>query len=294
MKMTFLGTGTPSPSLKRQSAGLLLEIDDRIVVLDHGGGAHQTLLRAGYRPDQVTDLILTHLHSDHVLDVPRLVLGRWDQNSTLPPLRVFGPQGVDLFFERLFGPHGAFSPDITARTHHPASLAIFAARGGIGTRPPPRFEITTLQPKDRFTLGTLQVEVGKAQHFEPYLSCLGYRFHAPSGDVVITGDTGFNADVIAFAKGCRLMVAMCQYLHNTPLPPEARHTAASHLEVAEMAAQAGAKTLILTHISEQFDDILLRAEATRQMQAIFNGHVIWAEDGQSLLPATDTPQGRFD
>jgi hypothetical protein len=49
MKFTMLGSGTPAPSLSRMSSGYVLEIGDDLTVFDHGGGAHHSLLEAGYR-----------------------------------------------------------------------------------------------------------------------------------------------------------------------------------------------------------------------------------------------------
>lgn len=295
MRLTLLGTGTPSPSLKRQSSGYLLETPDKTIVVDHGGGAFQRFLETGHGPTDISHLYVSHLHSDHILDIPRLVLGRWDQSDgTLPPLKVFGPQPIARTFDRLFGPDGAFGPDIRARCDHEASLAIFAARGGTPPRHPPALDIREVQPGDRIEEDTLTVDVGRAQHFEPLLECLCFRFRTDAGDLVYTGDTGFSQAVIDFSAGCHMLVAMCQYLDETPVPPGARATAASHLDVARMANLAGARALTLTHLSEQFDDPGARARAHREMAAIYAGDIIWGEDG--LMVPIDSGAGdrRFD
>ena len=49
MKITLLGTGTPAPSLERQSAGYLFEVGADVIVIDHGPGAHHRLLESGHR-----------------------------------------------------------------------------------------------------------------------------------------------------------------------------------------------------------------------------------------------------
>ncbi|WP_425053880.1 MBL fold metallo-hydrolase [Psychromarinibacter sp. S121] len=294
MKLTCLGTGTPGPSARRVSSGYWLRTADRSVVIDHGGGAHQRFIEAGGVPGEITDLLLTHLHSDHALDVPRLVMTRWDQQSDAPALRVYGPPPVAQFLDRLFGSEGAFRPDIIARREHPASLAIFAARGGKGVRPPLAYEVTEVAAGDGFQLGEVAVTVGHAQHFAPHLSCLGYRFRSGDADLTYTGDTGYCAEVVDFAKGTDVMITMCQYLHGTPLPDAARATAASHLEAARMAEEAGVGTLVLSHLSEQFDDPLLRARAQQEMLAVYGGRIVWAEDGMTLDLSPDATVGRFD
>ena len=93
MKLTLLGTGTPAPSLKRMSSGYVIETGDDVIVMDHGPGAHHRLLEAGYKPTDVTHCFLTHLHYDHFMDFPRLLMTRWDQGSgKVPELQVFGPK----------------------------------------------------------------------------------------------------------------------------------------------------------------------------------------------------------
>ena len=47
MVITLLGTGTPAPSLTRQSSGYLLEVGTDLIVWDHGAGAHDRLIQSG-------------------------------------------------------------------------------------------------------------------------------------------------------------------------------------------------------------------------------------------------------
>jgi ribonuclease BN (tRNA processing enzyme) len=81
LSLTILGSGTPSPSLKRQSSGYLIEAGRDVVVWDHGPGAHHRLLECGRRSIDVTHAFFTHLHYDHCMDYGRLVLQRWDQGA---------------------------------------------------------------------------------------------------------------------------------------------------------------------------------------------------------------------
>lgn len=295
MRLTLLGTGTPSPSLKRKSSGYLIELPGKTVIVDLGGGAYQRFLETGLRPTDVTHLFVSHLHSDHILDIPHLVLGRWDQSDgTLPPLKVFGPPPLAKTFDRFFGPDGAFGPDIRSRCEHVASLAIFAARGGTPPRRPPTAYLQEMEPGDLLEEDGLRVFVGRAQHFAPLLGCYCYRFKTDIADVVYTGDSGFSQAVIEFANGCDVLIAMCQYLEGTPLPIKARATAASHIEVARMAQMASVRTLVLSHLSEQFDDPHAKARAHREMAALFQGDIVWGEDGLSLPIGFEAPPRHFD
>ena len=138
MKLTLLGTGTPAPSLKRMSSGYVIEIGEDVIVWDHGPGAHHRLLEAGYKATDVTHCFLSHLHYDHFMDFPRLLMTRWDQGSgQVPGLQVFGPQPLDRITGQLFGADGIYAADIEARTRHEMSLDIYQARGGVLPRQPP-------------------------------------------------------------------------------------------------------------------------------------------------------------
>jgi hypothetical protein len=81
LTVTLLGTGTPAPSLERQSSGYLIAAGRDLIVWEHGLGAHQRLIESGHRPIDVTHAFFTHLHYDHCMDYGRLVLQRWDQGA---------------------------------------------------------------------------------------------------------------------------------------------------------------------------------------------------------------------
>ena len=111
MKITLLGTGTPTPSLKRMSSGYMVEVGDDVMLFDHGPGAHHRMLEAGKRATDVTHVFFSHLHYDHCLDYGRLVLTHWDQGvGKLPELQVYGPPFTQRMTELLFSADGIWGP----------------------------------------------------------------------------------------------------------------------------------------------------------------------------------------
>lgn len=86
LAVTLLGTGTPAPSMERQSSGYLIEVGTDLIVWDHGPGAHHRLIESGHRTVDVTHAFFTHLHYDHCMDYGRLVLQRWDQGADRFPI----------------------------------------------------------------------------------------------------------------------------------------------------------------------------------------------------------------
>src|SRR5512134_3171460 len=104
MRIVLLGTGTPAPSVARQSSGYLIEAGSDRLVFDHGPGAHPRLVECGRRAIDVTHAFFSHLHYDHCMDYGRLVLQRWDQGADrIPDLQVYGPAPVARMTELLFG-----------------------------------------------------------------------------------------------------------------------------------------------------------------------------------------------
>lgn len=280
MKITLLGTGAPAPSLRRQSSGYVIEIGSDVIVMDHGPGAHHRLMEAGYKATDVTHFFLTHYHYDHVIEYPRLLLTRWDQGAgKIPELKVFGPDPLHEITDRFFGENGAFAYDLTARTEHPGSLAIYAARGGTGTRQKPKPELRQVAPGDVVDGNGWRVRVGPAWHFQPQLNCLAYRVETAEGSLVYSGDNGgVYEPFIEFAQNCDVLIHMNHSLSGTEGTEEARISSGRHMDVAETAKRAGAKILVLTHLLPQLDKVGVKERMVTEMADVFKGAIIVGED----------------
>jgi ribonuclease Z len=280
MKLTVLGSGTPTPSLKRQSSGYVVEIGADTIVLDHGPGAHHRFLEAGKNPDDITHVLFSHLHYDHWMDYPRLVLQRWDMGAgMIPDLKVFGPPPLTEKTELLFGTEGVFGPDIEARIRHQGSIDIYEARGGIAPRERPNPEVTNVFPGDEIKGSDWVATVGEASHVQPYLECYGYRIETDSAVLCYSGDSGgVSESIISLATGADVLIHMNHFRSGTEPTAIYREVCGNHIDTAKVARAAGVKTLVVSHMLEQIDQPGIREEILREMMAIFDGHIIWAED----------------
>ena len=111
MKLWLLGTGTPTPSMRRMCSGYVVKVGGDCIVFDHGFGAHHRLLELGIRPTEVTHAFFSHHHYDHMGDYPRLLLTRWDQGAgKIAELEVFGPPPLRKITEAMIGDEGVFRP----------------------------------------------------------------------------------------------------------------------------------------------------------------------------------------
>jgi len=279
MRLWLLGTGTPTPSLRRMCSGYALEIGDSLLLFDHGFGAHHRLLEIGIPATRVTHFFCSHLHYDHMGDYPRLLLTRWDQGAgKLPELNVYGPPPLKLVTRALFEEGGAFWPDLVARTEHMCSISIYRARGGEGERRKPVPIVTELRPNDTVSGGNWTVRAVGVAHFGPQLVSYGYRLDSPEGSFVYSGDSGPCASMERLAQGCDVLVHMCHYLSGTQLCPEFAESCMGHLELARLGQKAGVKTLVLSHVTEQIDQPGVRERVVREMSEIYKGNLVFGDD----------------
>jgi ribonuclease Z len=280
MRITLLGTGTPAPSLKRQSSSYLIEVGDDLIVMDHGPGAHHRLIESGRRAVDVNHVFISHLHYDHCMDYPRLVLQRWDMGAgRIPDLNVYGPTPIARMTESLFGEEGVYGPDICARIEHESSIFVFRERGGSTPRERPRPRVKEVHAGDVVEGNGWRVTVGNASHVQPQLECLAFRLDSDEGSLCYSGDSGgVCEDLIELARGCDLAILMNHYQSGTELTASYRQAVGNHQDNALIAKRAGVKTLVLTHFLAEVDQPDIREQILREVRQEFGGQVIWGED----------------
>jgi ribonuclease BN (tRNA processing enzyme) len=284
LKITLLGTGTPAPSLTRQSSGYLIEVGDDLIVMDHGPGAHHRLIESGHRAVDVSYAFISHLHYDHCLDYARLVLQRWDMGADrIPDLKVYGPTPIARMTELLFGEEGVYGPDIRARIEHESSIFVFEERGGKPPRKRPAPQVREVHAGDVVEGDGWRVTVGKASHVQPQLECLAFRLDSDEGSMCYSGDSGgVCEELIELARGCDVAILMNHYLSGTEPTASYRAACGNHRDNAVIARRAGVKTLVLTHVLAQIDQPSVREQIIHEIKQGFDGQVIWGEDLMQL------------
>ena len=279
MQITLLGTGTPAPSLARQSAGYLFEVGGDLIVVDHGPGAHHRLIESGHRAVQVTHAFFSHLHYDHCIDYPRLVLQRWDMGAgRIPELRVYGPPPIARMTEQLFGAEGVYGIDIRARIEHQSSIDVFTARGGTLPRLRPTPVVSEIHAGSVVAGEGWTMTAGHAEHVQPYLECLAFRLDTAEGSVCYSGDSGPSDAIVELARGCDVLIHMNHHFSGSEPSPAYRAACGNHRDNAAIARRAGVKTLVLTHLLAQIDRPGVREQIVHEIQEQFTGQVIWGED----------------
>ena len=101
MKLTFIGTSSGLSVIDRSHASLLVEAGNRQILLDCGEGTTRSLLKLGFDPGLIEEIIISHTHPDHCAGIPTLMqymhlIGRKS------PLSIRLPQGISPAFETYF------------------------------------------------------------------------------------------------------------------------------------------------------------------------------------------------
>jgi ribonuclease Z len=305
MRVVFLGTSGSMPTERRGSSCAVLRVGRDIVMFDCGEGAQRQMVRARVGFRRGTLVLVSHLHGDHVLGLPGLLqtmslLGRERR------LDLYGPSGlvgyVRAFSEALGGPtfpvilHEIEEPGVV---HEDDRLRVTAARSShivegwsysVEEKPRPgRFH-----PDRARALGVPEgrlwhrlqhggeVEVG-GRVVEPGMVADPPR---RGRKVVYSGDTRPTAGLVELARGADVLIHEATFAEE--LAERARldgHSTAS--EAAAVARDAGARLLVLTHVSSRYPvPGALLAEAAK----VF-GRVVVAEDLMEIeVPLDEGPE----
>lgn len=279
LRLTLLGTGTPTPSMERGGCSFLVEQDDAALLFDCGPATVQRLLAAGVAPTQVTHVFLTHLHYDHCMDYAYLTLTRWDQGAgQIPDLMVYGPEGIGRMTHVLFSEEGAFRADLAGRTLHPGSHLIYEHRGGKLPRRRPAPKVQEVTAGVALDGDGWRVQVAEMVHCQPYLQSVAYRFESPDGSIVVTGDTAPNAQLVDLARGADVLLHMCHFLNDVETDPRITSSCSGHLDAARTAAEAGVEKLVLIHLTEQITRPGIQEKMLAEAAEVFGGTTILGED----------------
>ena len=287
LKVTLLGTGSPEPRANRHGSAHLVQADGEYLLFDCGPGATQRLAATDIPITEIDFQFFTHHHYDHNVDFSQFALVRWDQGAgRATPLQVYGPSGTERYVERLFGPQGAFEPDIVARTKHPVSIDMYRWRGGEGERQPIALGAKDVQPGIICAGPTWQVTAAPAVHAQPYHDCLSYRVDCDGGSVVITGDTIPCRSTIDLARDVDLLLHMSPDRKNWDDPISGRRFATfGPSDLSKAAAESGAKKLVIVHMmGNAWDDPAETQKILDEISSIYDGKIVLGEDLMEVTP----------
>ena len=194
LKVVLLGTGVgPVVNLEQYGASTLVEAGGQRLLFDCGRGATLRLAQAGVPIGSVARVFLTHLHSDHLLALPDLLLVGWTAGRRTGPLTVWGPAGTSDMMDHL---QQAFAFDIHTRRdvdeHFPAS--------GISVVSHDIQSDGVVFDENGLKVTAFRVDHGVVQ------PAFGYRVDYRGRSVVLSGDTRASENLVRHAQGADVLI----------------------------------------------------------------------------------------
>jgi len=272
-KVVLLGTGTPIADPDRSGPSTAVVVGNDSYIVDAGAGVVRRAVAAArkdhlpaLRAANLKRLFLTHLHSDHTIGLPDIILTPAVLHRS-GPLEVWGPEGTQAMVDHILK---AYQEDIRLRVYG-LEHGNWAAYHVI---------VHEIKPGVVYRDSNVTVTAFPVHHGS-WPEALGYRFDARGRSIVISGDEAPPLDSIAhYCNGCDVMVHevySAKGLARTGPGDREYHTHfhTSGIELGEMAAIARPKLLVLTHwlfFGQTTDEIVA------EVKSHFSGNVAAGAD----------------
>ncbi|MGV8918181.1 MAG: MBL fold metallo-hydrolase [Pseudomonas sp.] len=286
LEMVVLGSGGPGAT-GRAGAGYALLLDGKPrILVDAGPG---TFVRMGEAKLDIRGLdivLLTHLHVDHVGELPGIIKARAVSARTDITFQVFGPGGSDAdtdddgkpaahfpstshYIDWLFGKDGAFSylQDFAGTVKFSAT-DLFVGRSMDGDNATPRVILSQ---------DGLVISAVKGHHRDA--PSVIYRVDYKGKSITFSGDIDAHAHaaLTRIAKGSELLVFNSVVLDPPNSPPILYTLHTSPTDIGKIAGAANVSSLLLSHLSPTIDDA--HDAVTQSIRQHYQGDLKFAVDG---------------
>jgi ribonuclease Z len=270
-QIILLGTGTPAADPDRFGPATAIIVNDTAYLVDAGAGivrraAAAVRDRSSLKSLQAANLrivFLTHLHSDHTVGLPDLILSPWTLGRRVA-LEAYGPPGTIAMAQHLLE---AYRVDIETRTSPDGNQRDYPEGHNVNAH--------EVRAGVAYKDANVTVTAFATKHA---VVSYGYRFDTPDRTIVISGDTSPTQATIDACHGCDVLIHEVNSLAWLAKRPPAfqafavkYHTSTEQL--AELATRAKPRLLILYHVQAFSPD-----EAFKEMVDRYSGHVVVGRD----------------
>lgn len=245
----MLGSGTCELRRERSSPAYLVQTGGKAFLLDMGQGALRRLMQAGVEPVSLSGILISHHHPDHLCDL------------------------FALLFALRYDPEISKKARLTLLAHSALADVLESVSDVFGHWLSPSAEVlkrTFLEPGEETSLAGVKVRTAAAAHMA---TSLAFRLEAQGKSLVYLGDSEYSLDLLELARGADLLVAHCSGTDQNPKDGHLYPAACGRL-----AAEAGVKTLLLSHFYRAVDPEAAVASAKAQ----FTGEVLAAYDHMEI------------
>jgi ribonuclease Z len=282
MRVILLGTqGGPTFSAQRLGIGTLVLAGGERLLFDAGRGVTTGMLRVAVNPADVTKVFLTHLHSDHVISLPELLISPWASQGRQVPLTVWGPTGTRSMMRKF---QEALAFDIHVRRDVDEK---YPAEGV-------RVVATDIREGVVYESNGVKVTAFLVDH-GPVKPAFGYRVDFRGHSVAFSGDTKPSDNLVRFSAGVDLLIHEIvrfkgdpvlsgppdEHLPNSPQTRRQTVTVLDHhtdgLEVGRVLDQVKPKLAVFSHYNN-----LDRAATLPLIRQNYAGPVEFGEDSMII------------
>ena len=266
-KLTLLGTGCPSPSHLRYGPSSLVSYEGTNYLIDAGSGVTQRLSEAGIKPGEIDYFFITHLHSDHIVDLYQLFISGWHTGRETK-FKVYGPKGLKSHFDKIFE---AYKEELDLRKEWEKRPNV----EGLA------YEITEINDELKIELDNATIESVKVDH-HPVDPAFGYKFILGPKNIIFSGDTRYcevleksskDADILVHEVFVGLDYDPVRMSSDTIENISDYHTTPE--EIGILASNASVKKLILNHfVPPVFDEDVLVERISKH----FDGEIVVGKD----------------
>ena len=284
-KLITVGTAAPLPSDRAQSCNVIIA-NGSIFVFDLGEGSLQMMEQLRLPFVQVSEVFISHWHSDHFMDLAGFVNRSWQFGRDVP-LTVHGPPGVVRIVNGL---DSLLSIENQYRViHHGAD--IMNPDYGLATASMMK---PTEQEQIVYRQNDIEISALKVNH-DPVEYSYAYKVRFKDKTIVISGDCAYDEGLVTFAAGADILVheAMQKDLvkrasrlqaelgndRNAKILMDVLDYHATPSDAAAIAQKAGVKKLILSHLAPVPGNPITRRIFTSGLDEIYDGPIILADDG---------------
>jgi len=241
MRVTFLGTGSAMPTGERYQTGIVVtdEETERHLLVDCGSGVLHRLQQSGIGYEEISSVLLTHHHLDHVADLLPLLKARWLAGEE--HLEVVGPTGTKSLVDDLLDVHDYLQGRVDLRIRE------------VGAH--------------EFEVAGFEIEGYETRHSLP---CLAYRF---GDEFTFSGDSEAFEALANFADGCDVLVHDCSFPDDVDV---ANHPTPTQLGEALAGSGADIGKVFLTHLYPHTEG--RHEEMLQSIEAQYDGDVRFADD----------------
>lgn len=273
IKLTFLGTSAQIPTLKRNHTAIFINYKKENILVDCGEGTQRQFRKARMNPNKINRILITHIHGDHIFGLPGL-LSTLNVGERKEDLDIYAPKGSKKFLEnfldlknvsrtfkivikeisgkKIFFEEDDFYLESEEMDHGIKTNAynfVVKDKLRVDKGKLEKFEISPGKHLTELKEGKDIVYSGKKYSFED----LTYVEKGKKISIVL--DTKNNSRIVPFVKGADLFICESSFdSSEIKIAKEHMHMTAG--ETGKIAKEAKVEKLILTHVSQKYDNKL--------------------------------------